>query len=186
MAPLLPFAPGQGNGLSLCGGHTCGMTGIDYERAAYFLQEMNTRGLTIATAESCTGGLIAASLAAIPGASSTLERGFVTYSNEAKTELLGVPAALIRDHGAVSREVALAMVAGALEHSRADVAVAVTGIAGPDGGSADKPVGLVHIAAARRSGVTLHEEMRFGPIGRHQIQEATVAAAFDLVEHVLA
>ncbi len=139
----------------------------------------------IATAESCTGGLIAATLAAVPGASSSLERGFVTYSNEAKTELLDVPAELIRGHGAVSREVALAMVRGALEHSPAHVAVAVTGIAGPSGGTAEKPVGLVHIAAARRDGQTLHEQKQFGDIGRHQIQYETVSVALDLLARVL-
>jgi nicotinamide-nucleotide amidase len=158
---------------------------LNYERADDLLKQTKARGYTLATAESCTGGLIAASLAAVPGASASLERGFVTYSNEAKTELLGVPAELIREYGAVSREVALAMVAGALEHSPADVAVAVTGIAGPDGGTAEKPVGLVHIAAARRGGATLHEEKRFGAIGRHDVQAETVAAAFDLMKRVL-
>lgn len=158
---------------------------LNYERADDLLKQTKTRGYTIATAESCTGGLIAASLAAVPGASASLERGFVTYSNEAKTELLGVPAELIRDHGAVSRQVALAMVAGALAHSPADVAVAVTGVAGPNGGTSEKPVGLVHIAAARRGGATLHEEKRFGAIGRHEVQAETVAAAFDLMKRVL-
>lgn len=158
---------------------------LNYERADDLLKQTKARGYTIATAESCTGGLIAASLAAVPGASASLERGFVTYSNAAKTELLGVPAELIRVHGAVSREVALAMVAGALAHSPADIAVAVTGIAGPDGGRAEKPVGLVHIAAARRGGATLHEEKRFGAIGRHDVQAETVAAAFDMMKRVL-
>ena len=158
---------------------------LNYERADDLLKEAKARAYTIATAESCTGGLIAASLAAVPGASASLERGFVTYSNEAKTDLLGVPAALIREHGAVSRQVALAMVAGALAHSPADIAVAVTGIAGPDGGTETKPVGLVHIAAARRGGATLHEEKRFGAIGRHEIQAETVAAAFDLMKRLL-
>ena len=154
-------------------------------RASQLLQATKARGYTIATAESCTGGLIAASLAAVPGASASLERGFVTYSNEAKTEMLGVPAPLITEHGAVSREVALAMVAGALAHSPADIAVAVTGIAGPDGGTAEKPVGLVHIAAARRGGPTLHDEKRFADSGRHEIQSETVSAAFDLIQRVL-
>ncbi|MBX3428957.1 MAG: CinA family protein [Hyphomonadaceae bacterium] len=159
--------------------------GPNYQNAERLLEETKSRGYTIATAESCTGGLIAATLAAVPGASASLERGFVTYTNQAKTDLLGVPADLIRENGAVSREVALAMVAGALEHSPADVAVAVTGIAGPDGGTAEKPVGLVHIAAARRGGATLHEEKRFGAIGRHDVQAETVAAAFDLMKRVL-
>lgn len=157
----------------------------NYERANDLLKQTNARGYTIATAESCTGGLIAATLAAVPGASASLERGFVTYSNKAKTELLGVPAELIREHGAVSRHVALAMVAGALAHSPADIAVAVTGVAGPDGGTAEKPVGLVHIAAARRGGATLHEEQRFGAIGRHEVQADTVAAALNLMKRVL-
>lgn len=157
----------------------------NHVRASQVLQAMKARGYTIATAESCTGGLIAASLAAVPGASASLERGFVTYSNEAKTEMLGVPSALIAHHGAVSREVALAMVAGALAHSPADIAVAVTGIAGPDGGTAEKPVGLVHIAAARRGGETLHVEKCFGDLNRHEIQAETVVAAFDLMKRVL-
>jgi nicotinamide-nucleotide amidase len=114
-----------------------------------------------------------------------IDCGFATYSNKAKNEMLGVPMALIDTHGAVSREVALAMVAGALANSPADIAVAVTGVAGPGGGTATKPVGLVHIAAARRGGGTLHDEKRFGAIGRHEIQTETVAAAFDLMTRVL-
>lgn len=157
----------------------------NFARAETLLKETKARGYTIATAESCTGGLIAASLAAVPGASDSLDRGFVTYSNKAKNEMLGVPMALIDTHGAVSREVALAMVAGALANSPADIAVAVTGVAGPGGGTATKPVGLVHIAAARRGGGTLHDEKRFGAIGRHEIQTETVAAAFALMTCVL-
>ena len=156
-----------------------------YENAQALLAQTKSRGLMIATAESCTGGLIAASLAAIPGASASLERGFVTYSNEAKTEMLGVPADLIGRLGAVSREVAMAMAEGAIAKSRADIAVAVTGIAGPDGGTAEKPVGLVHLAASRRNGATIHEEKRFGDLGRRQIQLATVQAAFDLLKRVM-
>jgi nicotinamide-nucleotide amidase len=158
----------------------------NYDQASGLITQSKAGGLTIATAESCTGGLIAASLAAVPGASAALERGFVTYSNEAKTEMLGVPAELIRQHGAVSREVALAMVEGALARSPADLAVAVTGIAGPDGGSAEKPVGLVHIAAARRDGERLHEEMRYGDIGRHEIQGRTVADALRMLSRLIA
>lgn len=112
------------------------------------------RGLMAATAESCTGGLVAAALTAIAGSSSVVDRGFVTYSNEAKAEMLGVPMALIQQHGAVSEPVARAMAEGALAHSRAQVSVSITGIAGPGGGSADKPVGLVHFAAARQGGIT--------------------------------
>lgn len=157
----------------------------NYVLAAQLLTETKARGYMIATAESCTGGLIAATLAAVPGASASLERGFVTYSNEAKQEMLGVPNELIAQHGAVSREVALAMVAGALERTPAHIIVAVTGVAGPSGGTATKPVGLVHIAAARRGGDTLHEEKRFGDIGRHQVQSVTVTAAFELMSRVL-
>ncbi len=156
-----------------------------YENAQMLLAETKARGFKVATAESCTGGLIAASLAAIPGASASLERGFVTYSNEAKTEMLGVPADLIQRIGAVSRDVAIAMAEGALAKSRADIAVAVTGIAGPDGGTPEKPVGLVHMAASRRGGATIHEEKRFGDLGRHEIQLATVLAAFDLLKRVM-
>ena len=142
--------------------------------------------LTIATAESCTGGLIAAALTAIPGSSAVVDRGFVTYSNEAKTEMLGVPADLIARRGAVSADVARAMAEGALKQCKADVAVAVTGIAGPDGGTPDKPVGLVHIAAARRGGARLHEEMRYGDIGRDNVRFETVASALALLARLLA
>ena len=115
-------------------------------------QALRAAGLTLATAESCTGGLIAAACTAVAGSSDWFERGFVTYSNQAKTEMLGVPAALIAAHGAVSAEVAQAMVEGALMHSRADLAVAVTGIAGPGGATPGKPVGTVWLAVARRGG----------------------------------
>jgi nicotinamide-nucleotide amidase len=157
----------------------------NYDQAVGFVGKSKERGVMIATAESCTGGLIAAAITAVPGASAALERGFVTYSNEAKTEMLGVPAALIDERGAVSREVALAMVEGALKHSRADLAVAVTGIAGPDGGTPEKPVGLVHIAAARRDGARLHEEKRYGELDRHEIRGRTVADALRLLENLL-
>ncbi len=112
-------------------------------QAAEVLQACRARGELLATAESCTGGLLAATLTAVPGASDVFERGFVTYSNSAKSEMLGVPFWLIERHGAVSEDVARAMAGGAITHSRATLAVAVTGIAGPDGGTADKPVGLV-------------------------------------------
>lgn len=157
----------------------------NYAAATDLITRSKAEGLTIATAESCTGGLIAASLAAVPGASAVLDRGFVTYSNEAKAEMLGVPAELIKQHGAVSRQVALAMAEGALEHSPADLVVAVTGIAGPDGGTTEKPVGLVHIAAARRDGERLHEEIRYGDLGRHEIQERTVADALRMLSQLI-
>jgi nicotinamide-nucleotide amidase len=157
----------------------------DIAHAVQLLQRGRAAMLTLATAESCTAGLIAATLGAAPGASNMLERGFITYSNAAKTELLGVPSELIASKGAVSAEVARAMAEGALKNSRADLAVAVTGIAGPDGGSAEKPVGLVHLAAARRGGARLHEERRFGDIGRQRVQAETVLAAFDLIARLI-
>jgi len=153
--------------------------------ARAFLEAANARALRLATAESCTGGLIAATVCRVPGCSSVLERGFVTYSNDAKCELLGVPGELIARRGAVSMEVALAMAEGALGHSPAELSIAVTGVAGPDGGSEDKPVGLVHIAAAKRGGARLHEELRFGPLQREEIQRRTVVAAFALLQRVL-
>jgi nicotinamide-nucleotide amidase len=138
------------------------------------------RGLTIATAESCTGGLVAGALTAIAGSSAVVERGFVTYGNAAKTEMLGVPAALIETHGAVSEPVARAMAQGALDRSPAGVSVSVTGIAGPGGGSADKPVGLVHFAAVGSSGMD-HAERRFGDIGREAVRLESVRAALGLL-----
>lgn len=157
----------------------------NYEAARAFLAQADQRKLRLVTAESCTGGLIAATACRVAGCSSVLERGFVTYSNDAKRDLLGVPEELIARRGAVSMEVALAMAEGALAHSPAELAISVTGIAGPDGGSSDKPVGLVHIAAARRGGVRLHEEHRFGALGREEVQRAAVKAAFALLSRVL-
>ncbi len=153
--------------------------------AAHLLEDAAVRGLMIATAESCTGGLIAGLLTDIPGSSVAFERGFVTYSNDAKAECLGVPADLLLDHGAVSAPVARAMAHGALAHAHADVAVSVTGIAGPGGGTADKPVGLVHIAAAGPDGVLLHEEMRYGDLGRSAIREATMMDAIGLLRALI-
>jgi nicotinamide-nucleotide amidase len=143
---------------------------------------LRARGLKLVTAESCTGGLIAAACTAIAGSSDWFERGFVTYSNEAKAELLGVPVALIEAHGAVSAEVALMMAEGALLHSHAQLAVAVTGIAGPGGGSADKPVGLVHFAAAARDGRRIFRERRFGDVGRSAVRIQSVAEALAMIE----
>lgn len=150
-------------------------------RAEQLLADARAKKLKIATAESCTGGLIAGLLTEIAGSSDVFERGFVTYSNRAKQELIGVPDALLIRHGAVSEEVARAMAQGALIHSGADLAVAVTGIAGPGGGSAEKPVGLVHIAAARKGAEVIHRECRFGDIGRHAIRIATVDAALEIL-----
>ena len=154
--------------------------------AESLLEACRTRGLKLATAESCTGGLIAALLTEIPGSSDVVERGFVTYSNAAKAEQLGVPADLIAVHGAVSEPVARAMAEGALSHSHADLAVSVTGVAGPGGGSLAKPVGLVHLAAARRGAPTLHQELRLGDIGRGPIRMATLEAALVLLRRGLA
>jgi nicotinamide-nucleotide amidase len=137
-------------------------------------------GVMIATAESCTGGLVAAALTHVAGSSAVVDRGFVTYSNEAKSDLVAVPAALIAAHGAVSEPVARAMAEGAVANSRAAVSVAITGIAGPGGGSADKPVGLVHFAAAGPAGV-IHVEKRFGDIGREQVRLASVGVALELL-----
>ena len=139
-------------------------------------------GRTIATAESCTGGLVAGLLTAVPGSSAVVERGFVTYSNAAKTEAIGVPAELVAAHGAVSAPVARAMAEGALAHSRADVAVAITGIAGPGGGSADKPVGLVHFGLATTGAPVRHRERRYGDLGRAEIRRRAVADALALLE----
>ena len=139
-------------------------------------------GFTIATAESCTGGLVAAMLTEISGSSDVFERGFVTYSNAAKEAMLGVSAAILDRCGAVSRETAEAMAAGALTHSPAHFAVSITGIAGPTGGSKDKPVGLVHFAAAARGGALVAREKRFGDIGRRQVRLASVAEALALLE----
>jgi nicotinamide-nucleotide amidase len=153
--------------------------------AADLLQLLRGKGLTLATAESCTGGLIAAVLTDVPGSSDVFERGFVTYSNAAKTGMIGVSADLIGRHGAVSEPVARAMAEGALGHSSADVSIAVTGVAGPGGGSVEKPVGLVHIAAAQRGQPTQHRRCDFGDLGRSGIREATVAQAFRLVRSIL-
>jgi nicotinamide-nucleotide amidase len=141
--------------------------------------------LKIVTAESCTGGLIAAVLTEVPGSSAVVDRGFVTYSNQAKTEILGVDHEMIRRLGAVSREVATAMAEGALVRSDAALAVAVTGIAGPGGGTKEKPVGLVHIAALRRGGGPSHGERRYGDIGRSAIRLATVRDALAMLRALI-
>ena len=155
------------------------------ERAAALLKAYGQRGLKIATAESCTGGLVAALLTEIAGSSAVVERGFVTYSNEAKTELVGVPADLIAAHGAVSEPVARAMAEGALAHSRAHVAVAITGIAGPGGATVAKPVGLVHFGLARRGAPVLHLERRYGDLGREIVRRRAVEDALGLLEQAV-
>jgi nicotinamide-nucleotide amidase len=155
------------------------------DRAAALLDAYRQRGLKIATAESCTGGLVAALLTEIAGSSAVVERGFVTYSNEAKTELIGVPASLIAAHGAVSEPVACAMAEGAVAHSYADVAVAITGIAGPGGATATKPVGLVHFGLARKGTATVHLERRYGDLGRENVRRRAVEDALLLLEQTL-
>jgi len=146
------------------------------------LKLCRARGLRIATAESCTGGLVAAALTEIAGSSDVVECGFVTYSNEAKQKILGVPAATLKRHGAVSSETAAAMAAGALKNSQADLSVAVTGIAGPGGGSKQKPVGLVYFAAASRNGRRLARRRRYGKIGRSRVRLRSIAEALTLLE----
>src|SRR5260370_18915101 len=151
-------------------------------RAAALIARARAAGQMIATAESCTGGLIAGLLTEIPGSSAVLERGFVAYSNAAKLDLLGVSAETIAIHGAVSEATARAMAEGALARSRADIAVSVTGVAGPDGGTPSKPVGLVHFACARRGAATIPREERFGDVGRGAVRLAAVEAGLELLE----
>jgi nicotinamide-nucleotide amidase len=146
------------------------------------LRACRAQGLKVATAESCTGGLVAGALTEIPGSSDVVDRGFVTYSNAAKEAMLGVPAAILERHGAVSRDTAEAMAAGALAMSNADITVAITGIAGPGGGSDEKPVGLVHFAAASRDGRRLHREKRYGNIGRGPVRAQAVTEALMMLE----
>lgn len=153
--------------------------------AADIVAACRTSGIRIATAESCTGGLISAALTDIPGSSEALDRGFVTYSNAAKVEMLGVTEAILARHGAVSEEAARAMAEGALNRALAQIAVAVTGIAGPGGGSAKKPVGRVHMALARRDRQTRHEQLDFGDIGRGGVRQATVLRALQLLKESL-
>jgi nicotinamide-nucleotide amidase len=152
--------------------------------AAALLDLCRRKELKVATAESCTGGLVAGALTDIAGSSDVLDRGFVTYSNEAKREMLGVSAQTLREHGAVSRETAEEMARGALAHSNARLAVAITGIAGPGGGSAEKPVGLVHFAAAARSGALVTREMRYGDIGRGAVRHKSVLQALAMLKEM--
>ena len=152
--------------------------------AKRLLDVCRARGLRIATAESCTGGLVAGALTEIPGSSDVVERGFVVYSNAAKETMLGVPAATLKRYGAVSEQTAIAMAAGALKNSQADLTVSITGIAGPGGGSKQKPVGLVHFAAAARDGRSLHRRRLFGKIGRRRVRERSVMQALALLEEL--
>lgn len=152
--------------------------------AEVVLADARAQKLRIATAESCTGGLIGGLLTEIPGSSDVFDRGFVAYSNRAKSDMLGVPGDLIADMGSVSEAVARAMAEGAVENSNAHMAVAVTGVAGPGGGTAMKPIGLVHIAACRQRRSILHEAHRFGDIGRSEIRMKTVEAALELLQRL--
>ena len=149
--------------------------------AKHIVEKFSARQLTVATAESCTGGLVGGALTEIPGSSAVLLCGFITYSNEAKHRMLDVPTAVLHEHGAVSRETALAMAQGALKHSAASLSVAITGIAGPGGGSNDKPVGLVQFAAAKRDGSNITREMRFGDIGRGNVRQRSVLVALEML-----
>jgi nicotinamide-nucleotide amidase len=152
--------------------------------ATRVLELARVRGLKIATAESCTGGLVAAALTDVAGSSDVVDRGFVTYSNAAKQAMLGVPAKTLKRHGAVSAQTAAAMAKGALKNSQADLTVAITGIAGPGGGSKEKPVGLVYFAAAKRGGRAVARSRHYGEIGRSRVRERSVAEALALLERL--
>jgi nicotinamide-nucleotide amidase len=154
--------------------------------ARRIIETCTARGLTIATAESCTGGLVAGALTEIAGSSAVVLCGFVTYSNEAKQRMLGVPVEMLAAHGAVSRPTAEAMAEGALANSPAALSVAITGIAGPGDGSAEKPVGLVHFAAAARAGARLARERRYGDIGRAAVRHTSVLEALAMLEELAA
>lgn len=157
-----------------------------YAAAEAVLAAFRARGWTLATAESCTGGLVAGSLTAVPGSSDVVDRGFVTYSNAAKVAMIGVPEATLAAHGAVSEETARAMAEGARAAAGVDVAVSITGVAGPGGGSDAKPVGLVHFGCARRNGATAHRRMTFGDLGRAEIRHQAVLVALAMLAEAVA
>jgi nicotinamide-nucleotide amidase len=158
------------------------MSGSDIRAMSRSLLDLcRMRKLTIATAESCTGGLVAGALTEIPGSSDVIDRGFVTYSNDAKRAMLGVKASTLDSFGAVSKETATAMAIGALERAGTELAVAITGIAGPGGATPGKPVGLVHFAAAARDGRLTHRECRFGAIGRSSVRQRSVIEALRML-----
>ena len=152
--------------------------------ARALLDLCKAKQLTIVTAESCTGGLVAGALTDIEGSSAVVDRGFVTYTDEAKEEVLGVPHDVLDSHGAVSRETAEAMALGALAHSPAMLSVAITGIAGPGGGTPAKPVGLVHFAAAAGDGRLIHREQRYGDIGRTEVRRRSVLQALAMLREL--
>jgi nicotinamide-nucleotide amidase len=155
-----------------------------FEQARSLLTLCRKKKLTIATAESCTGGLLAGALTDVAGSSEVFERGFVTYSNDAKQVMLGVSPSTLQIYGAVSRETAQAMATGALAHAPVSLTVSVTGIAGPQGAVAGKRVGLVHFAAASRSGILIHDERNYGNVGRAQIRRASVERALALLREI--
>jgi nicotinamide-nucleotide amidase len=158
------------------------MTAAELRRMARRVLDLcRARGLHVATAESCTGGLVAGALTEIAGSSDVVDRGFVTYSNEAKQAMLGVPAATLKRYGAVSRETAAAMAKGALKNSLADIAVSITGVAGPGGGTTAKPVGLVYFAAAHRGGKRIAQRRLYGNIGRSRVRALSVAQALTML-----
>jgi nicotinamide-nucleotide amidase len=151
------------------------------DAARRLLDICRRKNLLVATAESCTAGLVAGTLTEVPGTSSILDRGYITYSNEAKHEMLGVSRDTLRTFGAVSRQTAEEMARGVLGRATVDLAVSVTGVAGPDGGTDEKPVGLVHFAVATRGGMLIHAEKRFGPIGRADVRKQSVLQAFRML-----
>ena len=157
----------------------------EMRKAAVALLDLcKKKKLTLATAESCTGGLTAAALSDIPGSSLVLDRGFVTYSNEAKQQMLGVTPATIDVYGAVSTECADEMAKGALAHAQVDLAVSITGIAGPTGAAPGKPIGLVYFCAASRSGRVIAHDRKFGDIGRAQVRRASVMQALAMLQEL--
>lgn len=162
------------------------MFSIEIETLARLLiDEARSRSLRLVTAESCTGGLVAGAICAIPGASDVFERGFVTYTNRAKQEMLGVPGDMIADHGAVSEPVARAMAEGALANSNSHIAVAITGIAGPGGGTPMKPVGTVHLAVARANRSVMHRHEVFDGETRPEVQAAAIAVALTMMREAV-
>jgi nicotinamide-nucleotide amidase len=158
--------------------------GVIQSKAADVIKRCLCLGQKVVTAESCTGGLVSGALTGISGSSGVVDRGFVTYSNEAKSDMLGIDPFLIAQNGAVSEHVARAMAEGALARSLADIAVSITGIAGPGGGTDSKPVGLVHFACSKKGASTIHCERRFGDIGRENVRTAAVIQALDLISEM--
>ena len=157
---------------------------IVLEAAEQLLDICKRKHLTVATAESCTGGLVAAAISAISGSSAVLDRGYVTYSNEAKEQMLGVTPTTLEAYGAVSRECAEEMARGALAHAQVDLAVSITGVAGPTGGTPEKPVGLVHFAAASRSGQLIAHEGSYGDVGRSQVRRLSLLQALTMLSEL--